>query len=253
MNDETKRSTSWGGVANWYKGMVEAEGSFQQEVILPNLLRLMDLKKGQSVLDIACGNGFFGNAFYELGATVTGTDVSPELIELARKNSPKPITFKVTPAAEQKMITNGSIDKVTIIEAIQNIEQAEQTLVEVARVLKPGGKVYIVMNHPAFRIPQGSQWGWSGREIQFRRVEKYLTPFEVDIKMHPGDNPDDLTKSFHRPMQFYVQALSRAGLAVTNMEEWVSNKHSDSGPRANAENVARQEIPLFLFLEATKV
>ena len=50
----------------------------------------------------------------------------------------------------------------------------------------------------------------------------------------------------------YFKNLNKAGLAVSLLEEWNSNKVSDSGPRAKAENLARKEIPLFLFMEAKK-
>jgi hypothetical protein len=70
--------------------------------------------------------------------------------------------------------------------------------------------------------------------------------------MHPGAAPETMTYSFHRPMQYYVKQLNRLGMRVTGLEEWISNKVSDSGPRAPEENRARREFPLFLYLEATK-
>ena len=71
--------------------------------------------------------------------------------------------------------------------------------------------------------------------------------------MHPGDKPDEMTISFHRPLQFYFKQLGKAGFGVTNMEEWSSNRLSQPGPRAEAENRARKEIPLFMCLEAEKI
>jgi hypothetical protein len=50
-----------------------------------------------------------------------------------------------------------------------------------------------------------------------------------------------------------VKALAKAGFAVTNLEEWVSHKKSDSGPRAAEENRARKEIPMFMYLEARMI
>ena len=43
--------------------------------------------------------------------------------------------------------------------------------------------------------------------------------------------------------------MTKAGLAITRLEEWISHKKSEEGPRATAEDVARKEIPLFLMLE----
>ncbi len=41
--------------------------------------------------------------------------------------------------------------------------------------------------------------------------------------------------------------LAKHGFAVTRLEEWISNKKSQKGPRVTAEDKARKEIPLFLF------
>ena len=45
-------------------------------------------------------------------------------------------------------------------------------------------------------------------------------------------------------------ALVGAGFAVDGLEEWVSNKKSQPGKKAKAENRSRKEIPLFLALRA---
>jgi hypothetical protein len=71
--------------------------------------------------------------------------------------------------------------------------------------------------------------------------------------MHPGDKPSQYTTSFHRPLQYYFKAFNKAGFSVTLMEEWNSHKKSQTGPRAEAEDVARKEIPLFLCLVVVKI
>jgi len=68
--------------------------------------------------------------------------------------------------------------------------------------------------------------------------------------MHPSDESSEYTLTFHRPLQFYFKLLAKAGFAVTRLEEWISHKQSQQGKRAAAENLARKEIPLFLFIEA---
>ena len=53
-------------------------------------------------------------------------------------------------------------------------------------------------------------------------------------------------------MQDYFKALTRSGFSVSRLEEWISHKKSQAGPRQAAEDTARKEIPLFLMLEARK-
>jgi hypothetical protein len=54
-------------------------------------------------------------------------------------------------------------------------------------------------------------------------------------------------------MQDFFKALSKAGFAVTKLEEWISHKKSEKGPKQAAEDTARKEIPLFLMLEVRKM
>lgn len=247
------KDTSWENVAGWYDRLLTGEGTYQKELILPNLLRLMAVRPQETVLDLACGQGFFSREMRKAGARVMGVDASPSLIDLAIKNSPKDISFRVGPAHKLNFLPDGNVDKITIVLAIQNIENPAEVLRECARVLKKGGALFLVLNHPAFRIPKASSWGWDEeKKTQYRRIDKYLSESKVKIEMHPGDKPGETTVSFHRPLQFYFKALHKAGFAVSALEEWNSHKKSEPGPRAEAENAIRKEIPIFMCLEARR-
>jgi hypothetical protein len=84
-----------------------------------------------------------------------------------------------------------------------------------------------------------------------------MTELRTTIDMRPGESAKgkqtESTISFHRPLQYFVKLLGKAGLAIVNMEEWVSNKKSLPGPRAVAEDKARGEFPLFMMLEVKKI
>ena len=70
-----KEKTSWNSVAKWYDTLLEGSAdSYQEKVILPNILRVVAPKKDLRILDIACGQGYFSRAFAEKGATVTACD-----------------------------------------------------------------------------------------------------------------------------------------------------------------------------------
>lgn len=246
-------NTSWGRVAQWYDETVEEKGSYQQDLILPNLLRLMEIKKGERVLDLACGQGLFARAFYAAGAKVVAEDVSGELVSIARKKSPKEVAYHVAPADALPFLKDASVDKIAIVLALQNIENLNGTLAECSRVLTQNGKLFLVLNHPAFRIPKESSWGFDEEaKTQYRRVDRYLSNLKTEIAMHPGSDPNEKTISFHRPLQTYVKALAKVGFCISRLEEWSSTKESQKGPRAEAEDRARAEIPLFMAIEAGK-
>lgn len=248
-------ATSWGGVADWYDDLLESgEGTYQSELVLPNLLRLLEIKKGDQILDLACGQGFFSREFFKAGAEVSGADISSSLIALAQKNSPKEINYTVSSADKIPFVSTESVDAVVCVLAIQNIENVAGVFAEAIRVLRKGGKFLLVMNHPAFRIPKRSSWGFDEKlKIQYRRLDEYISDSKTEIAMHPGSEPTSETISFHHSLQYYFKALFKVGFVVSRFEEWTSGKTSQPGPRAGAENKSRKEFPLFLMVEAKKI
>jgi ubiquinone/menaquinone biosynthesis C-methylase UbiE len=246
--------TSCEGVARWYGKHMEKEDTVQDAVVLPGAERLLSPAPGKRYLDIACGEGSFMRLIAKRqGVRVAGFDASPTLVERAKKLFPRG-EYAVADARKfAGKYQPASFDGAACLLAIQNIDEIGPVFADAAKVLKPGARFVVVMNHPAFRQLRQSGWGWDeNRKLQYRRVDKYLTPFEVPIQAHPGSAPGLKTFSYHRPLQAYAAELTKHGFAIDALEEWSSHRQSDSGPRAKAENVARQEIPMFLAIRAIK-
>lgn len=249
-----RAETSWEHVARWYDSVLGEGGSrYHQEVIIPDALRLLNVKQNDRVLDLACGVGVFCRALHKQGARVTGVDASEELVRLAREKSPRAIHYEVADARHMDRFNTNSLDAISCILAIQNMDPIEAIFSECARLIRPGGHLLLVMTHPCFRVPRQSGWGWDEqRQLLYRRIDHYLTPLKVPIQMHPGSAPHITTWTFHRPLSTYVSELTRKGFVVNALEEWPSNRVSKPGPRAKAEDSARREIPLFLALRAVR-
>ena len=249
--------TSWNKVAAWYRDVVHGPESYQTRVVLPNLLRIVAPVKGLRVCDIACGEGFIARSFATMGASVSGVDLGAELITLAKQSDTplNPVTYYVAPA-EKLPIPDASCDVATITLALQNMEHIAPVLKEASRILVPNGRLVITLNHPAFRIPKKTSWGYDeASKIQYRRLDGYLSESRAEIDMEPGKTAKGgkgaITYSFHRSLQNYVKSLANAGFLIARMEEWTSHRKSE-GARAHAEDTARKEFPLFLMLEAVK-
>src|SRR5881394_2760586 len=152
---EDRRSTDWGKVAQWYDDLVGDEGSeFQREVIFPGVLRMLALRPGEKVLDLACGQGAFCRVLAEKGAKVTGVDAAVELIRLSRERSYASIEYVVGDARKLDFLPAGQFSAVTCNLAIQNIDKVPPVFESVAQVLTPGGRFAVVMMHPYFRGPK---------------------------------------------------------------------------------------------------
>lgn len=249
-----RTSTSWGAVAEWYEGHLGEDDTYHAKVIAPHIARITGAHEGVQILEIGCGEGYFSRILATHGAQVIASDISPELIQKARAQGGG-VRYEVAPADRLSFAGSDSADVVLAVLTLQNMERIEPVMKEVARVLKPTGKLIGVINHPAFRIPKRSSWGWDDAlKMQFRRLDGYLSASRIAIDMTPGKSgKHTLTYSFHRSLQDYVKALGGAGFGITRIEEWTSHKVSEKGPRAVAEDNARKEFPLFLMFEAKKL
>ncbi len=247
--------THWDNVASWYDDYLEGGGdTYQQKVIAPNLLRMLAPQSGKRYLDLACGQGYFARLIAQTGATVIGVDQSKDLITKAIARKGEHETYMVGNAEKLDTLKLSSCDVVYTVLAFENIKRINEVLSGVAGVLKQGGRFVVVLLHPTFRIPQHSDWGFDTKSgTQYRRTDRYLSEISIPIELAPfKGSKKATTTTFHRSLQWYAKAFKTAGFAIAGMEEWISHKQSQSGPRKVAEDRARKEFPMFLALELIK-
>lgn len=95
-----------------------------------------------SVLDVACGTGDMVVALAKRGCTVTGIDLSKEMLDVARHKTTS-ATFLLGDA-EALPFPDGSFDAVTCAFGVRNFVHLELGLSEMLRVLKPGGRLLVL-------------------------------------------------------------------------------------------------------------
>ena len=254
------KDKGWDPVAAWYDKLVGETGSdYHRNVILPAALRLLEPKRGESVIDVCCGQGVLVKPLLDAGvAKITGIDASPRLISAARsRHEADPRVSLVVADACQPAPSwaDGTYDAATCIMAVHDVPDVAALFANVARSLKPGGRAVLVFMHPCFRIPRKSHWGWDGdQKIQFRRLDSYTSPLEIPITTHPGKGSGEQTAFHHRPLAELLTALGTGGLAVTGCEELHSHRRSQAtGPFSKAEHAAAEEFPLFIALKTVRI
>ena len=180
-------------------------------------------------------------------------------MQLARKRHGGSGRFLVGDARDLSAVRDlrpGSVDAVTFLLSIQDMDPLGEVLASAAWALKLGGRVVVLMTHPAFRVPRQSGWVWDeGRKLHYRRVDRYLSLLAVPMKSLSKQKSKGTfaTRSFHRPLNVYVNALSEQGLLLDRMLEVPAHRANAPPSQARAAELARKEIPLFLGLRARKV
>ncbi len=246
------KDTSWKEVGKWYDQLVSKEGHYyHEEVIFPHLLQWQKFKPGESLLDLGCGQGVLARKLPK-EMEYYGLDAAKSLIEKAQKYSHH--HYFVRDVTEPLKIDKKDFDYAAIILALQNMEKPALALKQAALHLKPQGTLFLVLNHPCYRIPRQSSWGVDEeKKMQFRRIDRYMSPMEIPIQMHPSQKKQSQkTYTYHFPLSDLTAWLRETGYVITRLEEWCSNKES-TGKFAKMENRARKEFPLFLSIEAKRL
>jgi 2-polyprenyl-6-hydroxyphenyl methylase/3-demethylubiquinone-9 3-methyltransferase len=116
---------------------------------VPYFRKILEKHYGQDLsqvrlLDIGCGGGVLTEEFALMGCQVTGIDISPRSIEIARRHAVRtelPIEYHVG-SATQLPFAPESFDAVSCCDVLEHIHDWRQTIAEAGRVLKSRGHFF---------------------------------------------------------------------------------------------------------------
>jgi SAM-dependent methyltransferase len=130
----------WGrGVTDWV-GIQEP----RQRPLYDALLDAVAIKPGGKLLDAGCGSGVVCVLGAERGLDVTGIDASPAFIDVARERCPDG-QFSIGDLREALPFEACSFDAVVFSNSLQFVSNRDDAMREVARILRPGGRVAIAV------------------------------------------------------------------------------------------------------------
>jgi len=137
-------------------------------------------RAGERILDVGTGTGLAARRIAALGARVTGVDLGAELIETAKRLAPG-VDFNVGDA-EQLPFDAGSFDGAISTFGIMFVNRPEAAAAELARVIRPGGRIALVSWTPDSSI---------ARKVAVHK--KYLPPSTSPSPFDWG-NPDGVRR-----------------------------------------------------------
>lgn len=171
------------------------------------------LAGARRVLDVGCGEGQAARRAAALGAAAVGVDPTHNQITVAQQRGAGPHYAEAT--AEGLPFRDESFDAVLMCLVIEHIDPMEPAIEEMARVLAPGGRFLLLMNHP---LLQTTGSGWIDDHIldeQYWRVGPYLRDDTTVDEIAPGVN----LPFMHRPLSRYIHVMGQVGLLLEDMDE----------------------------------
>ena len=228
----------------WIDGFTGGVDPEYEEQIIP--LAKEELEGFGTILDVGCGDGQIARALAAQGSQVMGIDPTQLHIAIANERGGGP-SYQLGSATSLPVADN-SQDAVVACLVFEHIDDVDEAIAEVARVLRPGGQFSFFLNHPLLQTP-GS--GWIDDHIidppeQYWRIGPYL----VETESVEEVEKDLYIRFLHRPLSRYINSLIAHGLQLERMvEPSPPQGFLDRAP----EYALAHTIPRLLYLRSVKV
>lgn len=204
-------TTDYDPIAELYKRSKQQPWRTHVEAF--SLMQLIGDLAGQSVLDVACGEGFYTRMIRQRGAAkVTGVDLSAGMIDLARQQEQllgQGIDYRVADARELEATAEYDI---VVAAYLLNYAQSRDELQEMchglARSLKPSGRFVTVNSNPALSFPEAPSYRKYGFETSVSGAWQEGAP--IKWTFHLPDRSFDI-ENYYLDLAIHEAALKSAG------------------------------------------
>lgn len=226
---DSKTAPVWDRLAAWWDDRIGDGNEFQDYLIEPATERLLALKPGEQVLDVACGAGRFARRMAAQGATVTAIDHSEEFLKRARRRSQEHasriqyLKLDATDARALLSLGEGRFDAAVCTMGLMDMSSITPLLSSLPRLLKPGGRFVFSVTHPVFNsgtarhVAEQYEEGGTVVTRSGIAVTDYAMPFAyqgVGIVGQPEPQ-----HYFHRPISLLFKSCFEHGFALDGIEE----------------------------------
>jgi len=183
--------------------------------ILPRMLDLLGDLAGLRVLDAGCGEGYLARVLAAGGAQVTGIDISPRLIRLAREqDSGGASDYRAADLCAPLPEYERYFDAVASYLALNDVHDHRGFAGTLGAVLKPGGRLVLALNNPYSYVVRRHVADYFASGVPY----PYRGMAAQGLKVH----------FYHRTLEEYLDAFFGGGLRLTKLVDLgtvVDNAH----------------------------
>ena len=199
---------------------IESDPAVREGMLDSWMLDALGDVRGKAVIDVGCGEGRFSRLLAELGAAVTGVDLTEPLLERACSLRQHGETYLLADAEDMPEVDDGSFDLAVSYIVLVDLLDYRKAISEAYRVLRSGGRFVVCNIHP-MRSAHAGGGGWIKRGD-----EKLFYPLDDYTNEGPREF-DWLGRRFvnmHRTISSYVSAFLEAGFTLDGIQEPVPSE-----------------------------
>ncbi|HEX8244240.1 MAG TPA: class I SAM-dependent methyltransferase [Longimicrobium sp.] len=251
--DAAAARAAWDRAADAYaQGQASGRDFYRYEFLGPVQVALCGPVRGMRVLDVGCGSGYFAREMARLGANVVGVDLSPRMIEHARRaEAAEPLGIEYVAGDAAEVIPRcdpASFDLAASCLALQDMADPATVLRGVRAALRPGGRFVASITHPCTDTPFRR---WEKDEAGRKRwlcLDRYFDrePLEYAWK---GWAYDFTTPALHATLEDWFGWIHAAGFRLRDLRE---PRPTDEALRRRPELDDAARMPYFLILDLVR-
>jgi 2-polyprenyl-3-methyl-5-hydroxy-6-metoxy-1,4-benzoquinol methylase len=227
-NEETREA--WNQNASFWDEHMGEGNDFFKILEWPAIERLLALKPGETVLDVACGNGLTSRRMAALGAQVVAFDFAENMIAAARQKPLDPsgsIQYHLLDATNESALLAlgaGRFDAALCNMALMDMAEIQPLMRALSQILRPSGRFVFSLMHPCFNGTklkhiaemEEDQKGYLVT-VYSVKVSQYLTP-SIEHSVAMAYQPSKQLY-FFRPLHVLLGSCFEASLVMDSLEE----------------------------------
>lgn len=224
-----------------YADMVAARGEeagIEREPTMPQFLNCIDDVSGLTVLDAGCGEGYLSRILARRGATVTGIDIAPRLLEIARTKDPEgKIAYQEADLCKPLPQYQDHFDLIASFFVLNDVYDYRGFLATLGAATKRGGRLVIFMNNPYSFVVRGHVTDYfdTGNAFPYRGMA------EAGVKVH----------FYQRTLEEYLNASFAAGFQLHRLID-VPTPEGTFKRRSDTLIPQGYQFPFFMILSLVK-
>lgn len=247
----------WDQKASFWDEKMGDGNDFHRLLVSPAVERLLALQPGETVLEIACGNGVFSRRMAQLGVCVLATDFSVQFLERARARTSEHddlIDYHLLDAThEEQIVALGKqrFDAAVCNMAIMDIAEIDPLMRGLRQVVKPTGRCVFSLSHPCFNH-SGMALCAEANTVDGEIVTTLAVKVTEYLHLRPQKSVGMVGEpvphyTFDRPLHILFNACFHAGFVLDGLEEPAFHYPEDgSQPRRLLSWTNYREIPAAL-------